>query len=79
MIKVNNVNKFLRGCSDHGGQLLYLFELKSFPGLTDGVSSWKDVFAITCNLLKRREKSRAQGAIGFGFASHWLKNWREIF
>ena len=20
-----------------------------------------------------------QGAIGFGFASHWLKNWRESF
>ena len=34
--------------------------------------------AITCNLLKAREKTRVQGAIGFGFASHWLKNWREI-
>ena len=34
--------------------------------------------AITCNLLKAREKSRVQGAIGFGFASHWLKNRREI-
>jgi len=30
-------------------------------------------------LLEAREKSRIQGAIGFGFASHWLKNWREIF
>jgi len=35
--------------------------------------------AITCNLLKTREKSRAQGAIGFDFASHWLKNWNGIF
>ena len=35
--------------------------------------------AITCNSLKAREKSRVQGAIGFGFASHWLKNWRESF
>ena len=35
--------------------------------------------AITWDLLKAREKSRAQGAIGFGFASHWLKNWRDIF
>ena len=34
---------------------------------------------ITCNLLKAREKSRVHGAIGFGFACHWLKNWREIF
>ena len=22
---------------------------------------------------------RVHGAIGFGFASHWLKNWRESF
>ena len=31
---------------------------------------------ITCNLLKAQEKS---GAIGFGFASLWLKNLRETF
>ena len=31
----------------------------------------------TC--LKAREKSSLQAEIGFGFASHWLKNWREIF
>ena len=37
-----------------------------------------EFLAITCNLLKAREKSRVQGAIGFGFASHWLKNWHEI-
>ena len=35
--------------------------------------------AITCNSLKVREKSRVHGGIGFGFASHWLKNWRESF
>ena len=35
--------------------------------------------AITCNSLKALEKSRVHGAIGFGFASHWLKNWRESF
>ena len=36
---------------------------------------------ITCifNLLKAREKSRVHGGIGFDFASHWLKNWRESF
>ena len=34
---------------------------------------------ITCNTLKTREKSRVHGAIGFGFASHWLKNWCESF
>ena len=31
------------------------------------------------NFLKARQKSRIQGVLGFGFASHWLKNWREIF
>ena len=35
--------------------------------------------AITCNSLKEQEKSRVHGAIGFGFVSHWLKNWRESF
>ena len=30
-------------------------------------------------LLNAREKSRLQGAIGLGFASHWLKNWGETF
>ena len=35
--------------------------------------------AIICNSLKAREESRLNGAIGFGFASHWLKNWRESF
>jgi len=30
--------------------------------------------AIIWNLLKARGKSRVHGAIGFGFASHWLKN-----
>ena len=34
---------------------------------------------ITCNSLESRERSRVHGAIGFGFASHWLKNWRESF
>ena len=35
--------------------------------------------AITCNSLEAREKSRVHGAIVFGFASHWLKNWRDSF
>ena len=37
------------------------------------------ILAITCTFLEAREKSRVRGAIGFGFASHWLKNWRESF
>ena len=35
--------------------------------------------AIICNSLKAREESRVHGAIGFGLASHWLKNWRKSF
>jgi len=34
---------------------------------------------ITSNSLETWEKSRVHGAIGFGFASHWLKNWFESF
>ena len=37
-----------------------------------------EFLAISRNLLKAREKSRVQGVINFGLASHWLKNWREI-
>ena len=33
--------------------------------------------AITCNLLNVQEESCIHGAIGFGFASHWVKNWCE--
>ena len=35
--------------------------------------------AIVYNSLKEREKSRVYEANGFGFNSHWLKNWRESF
>ena len=38
-----------------------------------------EFLVITCNLFKGREKSRVQGAIGFAFPAHWLKNQREIF
>ena len=52
------------------------------PPITTGADSamnQSQVLAITCKSLKGREKSREQGAIAFGFASHWLKNWRESF
>ena len=52
--------------------------------ITTGANSamnQSEFLVITCNSLKGREKSRVHGAIGFGFgfASHWLKNWRESF
>ena len=48
--------------------------------ITTGANSamnQSEFLAITCSSLKAREKSRVQGAIDFGFASDWLKNWRE--
>ena len=35
--------------------------------------------AVTSNSLEAREKSPVHGAIGFAFASYWLKNWRDSF
>ena len=46
---------------------------------TNSAGNQSQFIAITCNSLKAREKSRVRGAIGFGFTSHWLKNWRESF
>ena len=37
-----------------------------------------ELLQIPCHLLKAQEKLCAPGAIGFVFASHWLKNKREI-
>ena len=45
----------------------------------DSATNQSQFLEITCNTFKAREKSRVHGAIGFGFASHWLKNWRESF
>ena len=47
----------------------------------DSAMNQSQFLAITCNSLEAREKSRVHGAIGFGFgfASHWLKNWRKSF
>ena len=46
---------------------------------TNSAKNQSQFLAITCNSLEAREKSRAHGAIGFGFASHWLKNWHQSF
>ena len=37
-----------------------------------------EFLAITCNLLKARERSRVWVMIGFDFASRWLKSWLVI-
>ena len=46
---------------------------------TNSSMNQSQFLGITCNLFEAREKSRVHGAIGFGFASHWLKNWPESF
>ena len=46
---------------------------------TNSSMNQSQFLAITCNSPEAREKSRVNGAIGFGFASHWLKKWRESF
>ena len=46
---------------------------------TNSAMNQSQFLAITCNSLEAREKSRVRGAIGFGFDSHWLKNWRDSF
>ena len=46
---------------------------------TNSAMNQSEFLAIICNSLESREKSRVHGVFGFGFASHWLKNWRESF
>jgi len=46
---------------------------------TNSAMNQSQFLAITCNSLEAREKSLVHGAIGFGFAFHWLKNWRDSF
>jgi len=51
-----------------------------FQPITRGTNSsmnQSEFLAITCNSPETWEKSLVHGATGFGFASHWLKNWRE--
>ena len=45
----------------------------------DSAMNQSQFLAISCNSLKTREKSRSPSAIGFGFASQWLKNCRDSF
>ena len=53
--------------------------LRPITTRADSAMNQSQFLAITCNSFEAREKSRVHGAIGFGFASHWLKNWRESF
>ena len=45
----------------------------------DSATNRSQFLEIICNSLKALEKSCIHGAIGFGFASRWLKDWCESF
>ena len=49
------------------------------PITTEANSAKNQSEFLVITLLKAREKSHLQSAIGYGFASHWLENRREIF
>ena len=46
---------------------------------TNSAINWSEFLATPRKLLKVREKSHLQGALGFGFCCSLLKKWREIF
>ena len=46
---------------------------KSITTVENSAMNQSEILVITRNFLKAWEKSRVQGAIGFGFASHWLE------
>ena len=46
---------------------------------TNSTMNQSQFLTITCNSPEAREKSRVHGAIGFAFASRWLKNWLDSF
>ena len=35
--------------------------------------------ANACNRRQAREKACERGTVGFSFACHWLRNWREFY
>ena len=53
--------------------------LRAITTGTNSAMNQSQFLAITCNSPEAREVSRVHGALGFGFDSHWLKNWRESF
>ena len=67
---------WLRLCK---GKLNFIRHILLRP-ITTGAGSamnQSQFLAIICNSLDVREKSSVHGAIGFGYDSHWLKNWRN--
>ena len=53
--------------------------LRPITTRTNSTMNQSQLLAITCNSPEAPEKSCIHGAIGFGFDSHWLKNWCKSF
>ena len=53
--------------------------LRPITSGTNSSMNQSQSLAIACNSLEAQEKSHVHDVIGFGFASHWLKNWRDSF
>jgi len=68
------MERFSNDCRKTNTKLL----LRPITTREERAMNQSEVLANTCNLLKAREKSRVQGATGFGFASHWLKLERDL-
>ena len=50
--------------------------LRPITTRANSATNQSQFLAITCNLLKARERSPVKSAVGFGFAPEWPKNWR---
>ena len=51
MIRGNNINRFLRGCSDHQDQLFCLFELKKASLALRMESRLEKIFSMGINIM----------------------------
>ena len=51
MIRGNNINRFLRGCSDHRDQLFCLFELKKASLALRMESRLEKIFSMGINIM----------------------------
>ena len=45
---------------------------------TNNTMDQSELEANTCNWCQARQNACERGTIGFGFASHWLRKWREF-
>ena len=68
MIRGNNINRFLRGCSDHRDQLFCLFELKELPWPYGWNLGWRRFFFVILNFTVRASVPPSASAILSGGA-----------